>query len=272
MTADPHPFDKATQLSELAVGKWQGATSQDYGNMVGSFGGVVTATLLNAVQSDSRAAGHPVTLTVNFCAPVGSGEFAIRSVLQRGGKYTQHWSLELSQNDVICATASVVMGTRSKVFSHQPEQMPDVAGFDETAVMPSFAPVNWLNRYEFRFVEGAPVLAAKAHAEPVSPRSRLWLRDAPARPLDYLSLAAMSDSFLLRLFQVRGTLEPMGTVSLSTHFLATPEEIAQQGARPLLGVADSTRFHANFHDQQVQLWSPEGKVLATGSQIVWYRQ
>ncbi len=90
--------------------------------------------------------------------------------------------------------------------------------------------------------------------------------------LDYVSLAALGDSFLLRLFQVRGVIVPMGTVSLTTHFLATPDEIAAQGMAPLLGVADSQRFHGNFHDQQMQLWGRSGKLLATGTQVVWYRQ
>lgn len=268
----PHAFDRATQLVEMSTGHWAGSTSPDYGNMVGAFGGVVNGVLLNAVLSDARAMGDPVSLTVNFCAPVAEGEFTIRTVLQRGGKHTQHWSLELHQNDAVCATSSVVMGRRSDVFSHQPEGLPAVPTYEDSAVMTGFAPVAWINRYEFRYIDGAPELSGTAHAEPVSPRSRLWLRDAPARALDYLSLAAMSDSFLLRLLHVRGTLEPMGTVSLTTHFLATADDMAAQGEQPLLGVADSTRFHGNFHDQQVQLWSPGGKVMATGSQIVWYRQ
>jgi acyl-CoA thioesterase len=267
-----HPFDQAIALEETGPGQWRGAAIDAYGNMVGAFGGVVAATLLNAVLRDGRHQGHPVSLTVNFCAALALAGFAIQTTLQRGGKYTQHWSLVLTQGDTVCATASVVMGTRGEVFSHQPVAMPDVMAFEECEELPRLAPVKWVGQYEFRFAEGAPTIPGKGFEEPQPARSAIWMRDRPERALDYTALAALGDSFLLRLFQVRGSIVPMGTVSLTTHFLATPDEIDEQAAAPLLGIADSMRFHGNFHDQQMQLWGRSGKLLAVGNQVVWYRQ
>ena len=267
-----HPFDAATKLTPLGEGRWAGHTGKDYANFVGAFGGLVAASLLNSVVSDPRALGTPVSQTANFCAALAEGPYELHTKLQRGGKYTQHWNVELLQNQQIMATASVVCGTRKPTFSHQPAAMPDVPTADSKAGLPTGIPLEWVNRYDFRFVEGSPAIPKQPHAELRDAKAKVWISDNPPRPLDYLSLAALADCFFLRLLQVRGTMEPMGTVTLTTHFLATSEDLAQQGANPVLGTADSNRMHDHFHDQTMQLFGTDGKVLATGTQLVWFRQ
>ena len=233
---------------------------------------MTAAALLRAVLGHDERAGDPVALTVNFCGAMPAGDFVITPKLQRTGKYTQHWSLELASGGNVLTTASVVCGRRTPVFSHQPQSMPVAPAPADCASLPTAGRMNWLERYDFRFVEGAPVYAAEPFAEPAGSRSLMWVSDLPERPLDYLSLAALSDTFFLRLVHVRGTLAPMGTVSLTTYFHATPSELAAQSSAPLLGVAEGSRFHANFHDQQMELWGTDGRLLATGAQVVWFKE
>ncbi|MGB0507604.1 MAG: acyl-CoA thioesterase [Pikeienuella sp.] len=265
-----HPLDQETALSLLKEGVWAGASTKAYGNMVGTFGGVVAATLLNAVVSDERRMGEPVSLTVNFCASVVVGDLTVQTKLQRAGKYTQHWSLELTQNDQICATASVVTGTRGDVFAMQSAGAPDVPKFEDCTPIPEY-PVKWMGRYDMRFVEGQPEFASKQHDPLGSPYAAVWLRDNPDRTLDAVALASLADCFFPRLLHIRGTVVPFATVSMTTHFLATPEDLAEQADRPVLGVVDGDRFQGNFHNQRMQLWSESGKMLAVGTQVVWYK-
>lgn len=269
---DLHPFDRATALTRAGDGVFSGTTSDHYSNMAGPFGGVTAAALLRAVLEHDERAGEPVALTVNFCGAIPAGDFLITTKLQRTGKYTQHWSLELASGGTVLTTASVVCGRRTPVFSHQPRVMPEAPGPEGCPSLPTAGRMNWLQRYDFRFTEGAPAYAGEPFADPASARSVMWVSDLPERPLDFLSLAALSDTFILRLVHVRGSLAPMGTVSLTTYFNATAEELAAQGAAPLLGVADGKRFNANFHDQDMELWSTDGKLLASGTQIVWYKE
>ena len=125
-----HPFDDAVALVPLAEGRWQGRTTPPYANMTGPFGGITAATLLNAVLSDPRAEGAPVSATVNYVAAVADGAFEITSRLVRGGKYVQHWSLELAQDGQPRTTASIILGRRAAPFSHHaavPPQAPPPA-------------------------------------------------------------------------------------------------------------------------------------------------
>jgi len=74
LTKTPHLFDDATQVT-AGDSCWQGRTSEDYWAFVGPFGGATAATILRALLDHPQRAGDPLSLTVNFCAPVAPGTF-----------------------------------------------------------------------------------------------------------------------------------------------------------------------------------------------------
>ncbi|PIE10924.1 MAG: acyl-CoA thioesterase [Rhodobacterales bacterium] len=268
---DMHPLDRATALEPLSEGLWRGETAPDYMNVVGPFGGVTVACLLNAVLKDPRRTDAPVAITTNYVTGVREGAFEIAVTLERSGKYLQHWSVVQRQQGGVCSTATVVTGRRSETFAHQPAQMPDAPPPDSLPQMTPPDTLSFLKCYDFRFVDGAPQLEAPFESLQAA-RSLAWMADRPGRPLDWLSLAALSDGFPFRLLTVRGGMAPMGTVSLSTYFLTTEEELAEQGSAPILGRAAGSRFNAHFHDQKVTFWDSKGRVLASGAQVVWFKE
>lgn len=268
-----HPFDEGTKLDLSEDDVWHGRPSDPYKNMVGPFGGFVSAVFMRAVIEDLRVTGMPVALTVNFCGGLGDAPFAIKTTLQRGGKYTQHWSLELSQEEGgVRATASIVMGARGSSFSHQIAKAPTTADWQSIEPLPAVPLFNWINSYEFRFATGNPSFTGQEFDPLKDGRTEVWVRDNPSRPLDYLSLTALADTFFLRLLHVRGTFPPMGTVTLTTYFHATPDELEAQGDQPLLAVADCNRLHNQFNDQPICLYGSKGNVLVSGTQVAWYKQ
>ena len=91
------------------------------------------------------------------------------------------------------------------------------------------------------------------------------------RPLDFLSLLAMSDAFFGRIFQVIGRIPPFGTVSMTTHFHAAADELAAHGDAPLAALADARVFHRSFCDQSAELYGAGGQLLATSTQIAYFR-
>jgi acyl-CoA thioesterase len=268
---DLHPLDAATRLTPGPGGTLTGRTSPAYANMVGPFGGTTAALLLRAALEHERRIGEPVALTVNFCAAIAEGEFAVSVREIRSGRSVQHLYVELRQGDTIAANATVVCAVRADTWAHQPAAMPEVPPAGSVPILNGKPPLAWLSRYDFRYVEGPPFIPGTAHAEPQSARSLLWVADNPARPLDHLSLAALCDVFIVRIYQVRGTRTPAGTVSITSYFHASADELAVQGARPVLAKADSMRFGGQFFDQQGEVWSDSGKLLASTSQVVWFR-
>jgi len=72
-----HVFDEAIALSHTGGDRFDGATHPAWANMVGPFGGITAAQLLQAVLQHPQRLGDPVALTVNFCAAVTDGRFTI---------------------------------------------------------------------------------------------------------------------------------------------------------------------------------------------------
>lgn len=66
MTSSIHPLDEALALTSSAPGQFTGQTHPGYWNMVGPFGGVTAATLLQAVMQHPDRLGDPLSLTVNY--------------------------------------------------------------------------------------------------------------------------------------------------------------------------------------------------------------
>jgi acyl-CoA thioesterase len=267
-----HPFDSAIALEADGPGRYRGQSPDAYWNMAGPFGGTTAAVLLRAALLDQPDGVAPVALTVNYCAALERGAFQIGVRKLRSGKSVRHVSLEMTQSDAITASASVVLALRRASWQHQVAAMPDVPPPDAVPLLDTGGRLPWLQRYEFRFVSGAMQLQAQPFAEPQSPRSVLWVADAPRRALDHLSLAALCDVFFVRVFQVRGTLVPAGTVTMTVHFHASADDLAAQGEAPLLGVADAQTFTRNFGDQSAQLWSTRGRLLATSTQLAWFKE
>ena len=267
-----HPLDQDTRLEPLGEGRYRGQTSKAYGNFNGPFGGFTAACLLRSVLEHPVAQNVPVALTVNYCAAIAEGQFEIVVRQMRAGKSTQHWHVELRQGDVIAATASAVMGARRDVWSHHPASMPEAGAPDAVEVFDKFRPGGWLNQYEMRFLAGEPDFNPREGNELKSAFSKLWMRDKPSRSLDYLSLACMSDAFIIRAFLARGKFVPVGTVTLTTYFHGNAETMKAQGTQPLLCTADAHVFNDGFADQTAQLWGVGGRLLATSNQIVWYKE
>lgn len=269
--AMPHPFDDATRLAPLAPHRFAGATHPAYANMVGPYGGVTAATLLAATLQHPERLGDPVALTVNFAAPLTEGGFEVDARPVRTNRSTQHWTMALSQGGETAATATAVFAARRDTWSETeaefPRDMPPAGGLER---LPLRGAPPWTLCYDMRFAQGeAPRL--QGQPQPHS-RSRLWVRDEPARPLDFASLAAICDCFFPRIYMRRGQPAPIGTVSLTCFFHADAAQLVAQGERHLLGSARALNFRNGYFDQSAEVWGDDGQLLASTHQMVYYRE
>lgn len=265
-----HPFDRATQVTAVD-GRLRGTASEDYFAFVGPFGGATAATMLRAIMVQPERIGDPLSVTVNLCAPVASGGFDLTVRLIKATRSTQHWMVELLQADGVAAFMIAVFAIRRPSWSHQPATMPEAPPFDDVKPLPDTGIAAWVRQYQFRFVEGAPGYGKTPREVPASAYSRMWLSDTTPRQIDFLSLLSMSDTFFARIFHARGTIVPIGTVSMTTVFHADAADLAAEDITMVLGAADANIFHKSFSDQTGELWSPSGRLLATTSQVVYFK-
>jgi hypothetical protein len=270
-----HVFDEAIAITASTADQGNEGTTTvrahthpAYNNMVGPFGGVTAATVVNALQQRPEALGEPLALTLNYAAPIAEGEWHIRTTLIRTNRTNQHWLLTVEQHGTTVATGTAVFGIRRATWSDTEADRPDAGTpADHPAVdFPDF--IAWAKNYEMRFAVGAldPQLGPQDDST-----TTMWIRDLPERALDYPALASIADSFYPRSFLRHGTFMPAGTISLTIYFHAATDELAAQGSSPLLATARGARFGGGHFDQYGQLWGRGETLLATTHQLVYFK-
>lgn len=259
-----HPFDDATALS-FDGQRFHGQVKPEYYNMVGPFGGITAATMLRAAILHPDRLGHPLALTVNFAAPAKVAPFVIEAAPVRTNRSTQHFTLFMIQDGEVVTTATAVFGVRRESWSHTEAVMPDVP---PPADVPRFVapkPLPWMQWYHVRLIRGS------AFDDVQDATTYQWMRDDPPRPLDHAALTALCDTFVPRVYVKLKRPVPIGTVTFTVYFLADPETIFRQGTNELLGVARATRFSHGYFDQIGEVWSQDGEMLATTTQLVYMK-
>ena len=278
-----HPFDEAIALQPhpSQPGSYSGKTHPAWMNMVGPFGGITSAAMINAVLQHPALLGEPIAMTINFCAAVGDGPYELEAVPVRTNRSTQHWTMQLSQNSQTVVTGTAVTAARKSTWSTQDEAMPTVAKAKDCAQ--AAHPLPWMQRYDTRIITGP--LPAVWDGTQASSLSQLWVRDARQRALDMPALAALCDVFFPRVYVRRAVLVPIGTVSLTTYFHCDAAQLAgmqasfdssEEGAREcadhVLGQARGLNFRNGFFDQTALLWASSGELLASTHQTVYYKE
>lgn len=266
--AELHALDRALELDEVSADVVRGRTRPEWANMVGPFGGVTAAVLLRAIESHPDRLGEPVALTVNFAAPIADGEFEISRRAARTNRTNQHWILELSQNGVIATTATAIFGIRRDTWSDTQAAPPDAPPPEQIERSSRENLPVWIGMYDMRFAEGS-FSGGSVRTGPSS-TTTLWVRDAEQRQLDFPALTALSDIFFPRVYLRRGVI-PAGTISMTTYFHADGQHLDALGGDYILATARADRFDRGFFDQNAQLWSRDGQLLASTYQIVYFK-
>ncbi|BBY60345.1 acyl-CoA thioesterase [Mycolicibacterium sarraceniae] len=268
MTTTLHSFDTAIDLADNGNGQYVGQTTSDYANMVGPFGGVTAAAIVRAIERNPDRIGEPVALTVNYLAPVTDGRFDITVRAARTNRTNQHWTAEVAQQHGVTTTATAVFGIRRDAWSDTEPTMPPAPDPESIAHTATSGPVPWMRNYDMHYVDGG---IPTEPADSASSTTTLWVRQRPARALDFPALTALSDVFYPRVFLRRGRMLPAGTISLTTYFHVDGTELAAQGTDFVLATARAQRFARGYFDQTAQIWGRDATLLATSHQIVYYK-
>lgn len=275
MTQATHAFDQAIALQGTTPDVYTGQTHAAYGNMVGPFGGITAATVVRALMQHTQRLGEPIALTVNYAAALADGAFTLTARPVRTNRSTQHWVMSLTQPDASGAettvlTATAVTAARRETWSVDDEAMPAVPAPAELPRATLVTTAEWVRRYDMRWITGA--LPSVWEGQGDSSLVRLWVRDEPARALDFCSLTALADVFYPRVWLRRARPVPTGTVSMTVYFHAGASQLAATGTGWLLAQARGQVFRNGFFDQSAQLWDGAGVLLATTHQIVYFKE
>lgn len=262
-------FDDSIDLKRAGENTWTGEVDPHYRGFGSQFGGWTAAALLKAIMIEPDARGAPLSQSVLFIEAINEGSFEISTRVIRSGARLQFWRSELHQNDKVCAHAQVTMGVRRETTRFTDAVMP-VAPPPETEGLGEWTPpAGFGAQFRSRWTTPMPRSPDRDSSKPAS--SLVWQQDRAGRPLDILMLAALADLAPPRVIWKRDTITASSTVSMTTHFHATPDEIATTANRFILSEVHCRRCEGGYFDHELKLWSPDGALLATSEQVAAFR-
>lgn len=266
-----HVLDEAIALVPAGEHRWHGRTHPEYANFIGPFGGVTAAQMIQAVMLHPGRVGEPVAFTVNFSAAVADGDFLVEARPVRSNRSTQHWIVQMMQDGQTVTTATLITAIRRETWSMVEAAMPQVPLPSDVQRERASGKVRWLRHYDRRFLEGDIPHEWNGQDSGRS-RTRFWMRDAPDRPLDFASLTAMADNFFPRIWLRRAAQVALGTVTMTVYFHADSGVLKSTGTGYVLAQAQGQGFRHGYLDQAGLLWNEAGGLLASTTQLMYFKE
>ncbi|MGI9084085.1 MAG: thioesterase family protein [Aeromicrobium sp.] len=258
-------LDRAVASSRVAEGIHTVTVTDDWNtpNQTPN-GGYVLALVLRAVIWESPLP-DPLTASITYFRPPSPGEARIDVTALRIGKRVATFEAVLSQDDKPMAHAVVSLhdaGATGDINHPSPEHPPYAdpdACIDVMAVLP-MGTVPIVDRFDYRHESVPGWMEGKPSGDMTA---TYWVRPKDGRPIDALACAVLVDAYPPVSVEI-GQLKS-ATVQLTIHFRR----------RPATGWA-LTRIVTHhvidgFHDEDVELWDEEGRLIAQSRQLAILR-
>ncbi|NRA08672.1 MAG: thioesterase family protein [Myxococcales bacterium] len=260
-------FDRDTAVEPQGEGRFDCTISPGWVVERGPNGGYVSALLLRAIQAAvAEPARAPRSLNVHFCAPPRPGPAQIETRIERQGRTLSSVTARMLQGERLLALATAALALpRPGDFSYDDTRMPRVPPPEACPEIPARFPVH--DRYESRRALGAEPFTG-SHEKAAGG----WIRLAEEpRAADALLLAAYADGWppcvIARM--PAGDPQPAGfpTIDLTVHFRSTPPAPGLAADAFLLTVFRSRLLTDGFFEEDGEIWSPDGQLLAHSRQL-----
>jgi acyl-CoA thioesterase len=258
-------FEQDTEVQEVAPGTYKAHVHERWWVVRGPHGGYLAAIILRALESALGDADRPIrSFTTHFVAPPDEGAIRIRTAVERNGRSMTFMSARVDQNDRLVATAQAAFSGPWKGFEFDdapPPDVPDPEGSfpvpEEGSNIPAF-----LRNFDMRWNMGQPPFSGADEAMLGG-----WIRMRDNCIADAPTIACFLDAWAPAVFP-RAT-EPVvaPTIDLTMHFRA-PFPLPGAGAEDYyLGRFSSTLGRDGFFEEDGELWSPDGKLIAQSRQL-----
>jgi acyl-CoA thioesterase len=257
-------FDRATALEPLGGGAYAGAVDAGWFAGRGPNGGYLAAIVLRAMVAEvGDAAREPRSLTCHYLRPPAAGPIGVEVTLERAGRATSTVTARLVQDGRLCVLGVAAFGVEIPAPAAYATAPPDVPAPDEVAPADnSGSGLSIVSRFEVRPAVGAAMFAGAREAVTGG-----WLRFAEPRATDAIALAMFADAWWPTPWvRLR---EPVAapTLDLTVHFRAPRAAAALAAGEPVLAVFRSTTAADGFFEEDGELWTRDGVLLAQSRQL-----
>lgn len=260
-------FDRDTAVEPRGDGHFDCGIAPAWHVNRGPNGGYIAALLLRALQAAvAEPARAARSLNVHFCAPPRLGPARIETRVERRGRTLSNVSARMLQGERLLALAAAALALpRPETFAYDDTRMPKVPAPENCPELPRRFPIH--ERYESRRALGGDLFSGSEAC-----RSGGWIRlaEEPRAP-DAPMLAAYADAWVPSVLTRLGPSDPqpasLPTIDLSIHFRSPlpVSKLSEDGY--LLVVFRSRLLREGFFEEDGEIWSPDGQLLAHSRQL-----
>jgi acyl-CoA thioesterase len=257
-------FDRATAVAPLGDGAWQAVCDPGWWAGRGPNGGYLAAIVLRAMIAQlGDASREPRSLTCHYLRPPAQGPVRVDVKAERSGRAMSTLTARMSQDGRDCILALAAFGIDVPAPAEFTAAPPAVPGPEEIEpVRARGSGLSIVERFEVRPALGAGMLAGADEA-----LTGGWLRFAEPRPTDAVALAMFADGWFPSPWVRLREPVPAPTIDLTVHFRAPAAAAALEPEEPVLAVFRSGTAAAGFFEEDGELWSRDGVLLAQSRQL-----
>jgi len=263
-------FARDTALRPLGAGGFEARIDRGWWIVRGPNGGYVAAIVLRAMaEAVGDPARHPRSLTVHYVAPLEEGAARLETRVERRGRSLATCTARVHQDGRLRALGVGAFSPpwpgptlHDRVAPEAPP--PEACPPGPSGAAPAGLEVPpMIERYEMRWALGHPPGEA--------PREEAvaggWIRMREPHVVDAPALAAISDAWVPPIFS--RTREPLvvPTVDLTVHFRATTPLAGAAADDWVLAVFRTTTLQEGFLEEDGEVWSADGCLLAQSRQL-----
>ncbi len=255
------PFERDTSVTAAGDGLWSARCEERWFAPRGPNGGYLAAMVLRAMtEAVADAARSPRSLTLHYARPPAGGPVEISVTVEREGRRLSTVAARLEQSGRLCVLALGAFATDfPSVLDYTPPApvMVPEAEIEPLPAHPALPP--FAQRLVMRPAIGPPPFGGGDEA-----RTGGWMRfaDGP-QAIDAPALALLVDAWLPAPFTRLTAPVGVPTIDLTIHFRAPEARLDE----PVLGVFTSRCSHGGFCEEDAELWSADGRLLAQGRQL-----
>ena len=256
-------LDDDLALRPLGDGAYEGRIDERWWTPRGPLGGYVMAFGVRGLElATDDSVRQPRSVTMHFLRPPAAGPIVVRPKVERAGRSLTTATAQLEQEDRVVALA---LGALSAPWSGpllDDASMPDVEPAGDRDEPSQGAPraerPPFLDQLMMQPRFGAPPFTGSDHAETGG-----WLGLREQRTLDAAAVTLMADAWFPAPWPRLRALAPAPTIDLTVHFrapLPLPEAL-------VLGRFRTRLVRDGFFDEDGELWTPDGTLVAQSRQL-----
>jgi len=254
-------FDTATAVYRTGPGRYTADVDETWHVFRGANGGAVAAVLLRALMAEVDDPGRPPrSISIHYPSVFAAGPTDVSVAIERSGRsLTTASARAAQQNKPVALALAAFSPPRPGVELHN-VAMPDVPGPDQCPTyerMVDRPPV--AENYTYRLAAGPPLYSGAPEAD-----IALWMQLREPAPLDFPLLAALTDGFAPAIFATQTGPLMSPTIDLTIHFRAS---LPEDDAGPWLGLFRTRLATGGFMEEDAEIWSPDGVLLAHSRQL-----